>query len=117
PDGGSRWTEAELVWDLASRLEGRLTAAGVRVHLTRGPQLATPMSDDARAQLANDLGADLFISLHLDQHPNPAAAGVATYHYGTANGVTSTVGERLAGLVHREIVVRTGMRSCHAHAK
>ncbi|HLU33539.1 MAG TPA: N-acetylmuramoyl-L-alanine amidase [Natronosporangium sp.] len=116
-DGGSRWTEAELVWDLASRLEGRLTAAGVRVHLTRGPRLATPMSDAARAQLANDLGADIFVSLHLDQHPNPVANGVATYHYGTANGVTSTVGERLAGLVQREIVARTGMRNCRTHAK
>ncbi|HEY0698928.1 MAG TPA: N-acetylmuramoyl-L-alanine amidase, partial [Micromonospora sp.] len=30
---------------------------------------------------------------------------------------TSTVGERLAGLVQREIVARTGMRDCHTHAK
>lgn len=116
-EGPMRWTEAELVWDLASRLEGRLAAAGVRVHLTRGPQLATPMSDGARAQLANELGADLFISLHLDGHAQSAAHGVATYHYGTANGVTSTVGERLAALVQREIVVRTGMRDCRTHAK
>jgi N-acetylmuramoyl-L-alanine amidase len=27
------------------------------------------------------------------------------------------VGERLANLVQREIVVRTGMRDCHTHAK
>lgn len=112
-----RWAEADLVWDLASRLEGRLVAAGVRVHLTRGPRLATPMPDRARAELANELGADLFVSLHVDGHPNPAAEGVATYYYGTANGVTSTVGERLAGLVQREIVARTGMRSCGTHAK
>lgn len=116
-DGRVRWTEAELVWDLASRLEGRLAAAGVRVHLTRGPRLATPMPDPARAELANELGADLFVSLHVDGHPNPTADGVATYHYGTANGVTSTVGERLAGLAQREIVARTGMRNCRTHAK
>ena len=42
---------------------------------------------------------------------------MATYHYGTGNGVTSTVGERLAGLVQREIVVRTGLRDCRTHAK
>lgn len=116
-DPRARWVEADLVWDLASRLEGRLAAAGVRVHLTRGPHLATPMPDRARAELANELGADLFVSMHLDGHPNPVADGVATYHYGTANGVTSTVGERLAGLVQREIVARTGMRSCGTHAK
>lgn len=112
-----RWTEAELVWDLAARLEGRLTAAGVRVHLTRGPRLATPMPDPARAALANELGADLFVSLHLDGHRNPDAGGVAAYHYGTASGVPSTVGERLAGLVQREVVARTGMRDCRTHAK
>jgi N-acetylmuramoyl-L-alanine amidase len=42
---------------------------------------------------------------------------VATYHYGSDNGVNSTVGERLAGLVQREIVMRTGLRDCRTHAK
>lgn len=116
-DGVLRWTEAELVYDLAARLEGRLAAVGMRVHLTRGPAPAAPIADLERARLANDLGGDLLISLHLDGHPNPAADGVATFHYGTGNGVTSTVGERLAALVQREIVVRTGLRDCRTHAK
>src|SRR6185295_16341658 len=117
PDGPLRWNEADLVFDLAARLEGRLAAAGMRVHLTRGPHPAQPMSGAERATLANSLGADLLISLHLDGHDNDAAHGVATYHYGTGNGLSSTVGERLANLVQREIVVRTGMRDCHIHAK
>jgi N-acetylmuramoyl-L-alanine amidase len=75
------------------------------------------MPDRARAELANELGADLFISLHLDRHLNPAACGVAAYHYGAATGAASTVGERLAGLVLREIVARTGRRDCRTHAK
>jgi N-acetylmuramoyl-L-alanine amidase len=117
PDGRLRWTEADIVFDLAARLEGRLGAAGMRVHLTRGPAPAAELSDRDRAALANELGADLLISLHADEHGNPAADGVATYHYGTSGGVTSTVGERLAGMVLREIVARTGMRNCQAHAK
>ena len=92
PDGPLRWTEADLAFDLASRLEGRLAAAGMRVHLTRGPAPAEAPTDLDRAALANDLGADLLISLHLDGHANPQADGVATYHYGTDNGVTSTDG-------------------------
>lgn len=117
-DGPLRWTEADLVHDLASRLEGRLAAAGVRVQLTRGPSSpARCLPDTDRAGLANDLGADVFISLHTDGHRNPAAEGVATYHYGTDNGVTSATGERLAGLVQREIVARTGLRDCRTHAK
>ncbi|WIM96550.1 N-acetylmuramoyl-L-alanine amidase [Actinoplanes oblitus] len=117
PDGPLRWTEADLVFDLAARLEGRLAAAGMRVHLTRGPQPAEPMSGSERAALANSLGADLLISLHLDGVDSPAAEGVATYHYGTGSGLSSTVGERLAALVQREIVVRTGMHDCRTHAK
>jgi N-acetylmuramoyl-L-alanine amidase len=117
PDGPLRWTEADLAFDLATRLEGRLAAAGMRVHLTRGPTRQDPLPDRDRARLANTLGADLFISVHIDGHANPAANGVATYHYGTENGVTSTVGERLAGLVQREIVARAGMRNCQTHAK
>jgi N-acetylmuramoyl-L-alanine amidase len=117
PDGPLRWTEADLVYDLAARLEGRLAAAGMRVHLTRGPHPAAPMSGADRAGLANNLGADLLISLHLDGQENAAAHGVATYHYGTGSGLSSTVGERLANLVQREIVVRTGMRDCRVHAK
>jgi N-acetylmuramoyl-L-alanine amidase len=117
PEGPLRWSEADLVFDIAARLEGRLAAAGMRVHLTRGPSPIRTMTGAERAALANSLGADLLISLHLDGHQNEVADGVATYHYGTGNGVTSTVGERLANLVQREIVVRTGMQDCRIHAK
>ncbi len=117
PDGPLRWTEADLVFDVAARLEGRLAAAGMRVHLTRGPSPVKPMSGAERATLANSLGADLLISLHLDGQENEDADGVATYHYGTGSGLSSTVGERLANLVQREIVVRTGMRDCRIHSK
>jgi N-acetylmuramoyl-L-alanine amidase len=119
PDGVLRWAEADIAYDLAARLEGRLANAGMRVHLTRGPLPSERLTESDRASLANELGADLLISLHLDGHPNPGASGVATYHYGQYGdaGVTSTIGERLAALVQREIVARTGLRDCRIHAK
>ncbi|MBN1172805.1 MAG: N-acetylmuramoyl-L-alanine amidase [Micromonosporaceae bacterium] len=117
-DGPERRTEDAIVFDIAHRLEGRLTAAGMRVHLTRGPSTETYLANAERAAFANDLGADLFVSIHLDGHSNPAARGVATYHYGSAtSGATSTVGERLAALFQREIVVRAGLDDCRTHAK
>lgn len=115
--GRSDLVEAQLTFDLASRLEGRLGAAGMRVYLTRGPAPRTSLGDRERAHLANELGAEVFISLHVDRHDNPAAEGVATYHFGSGSGVTSTAGERLAGLVQREIVARTGLLDCGCHAK
>jgi N-acetylmuramoyl-L-alanine amidase len=107
--------EATLVEDLAARLEGRLSAVGVRTVLTRGPE-GCP-TDEQRAMLANEVRADLVISLHVDRASSPRCRGVATYHFGTGSGTTSTVGERLASLVQREVVARTDLVDDRVHAK
>jgi N-acetylmuramoyl-L-alanine amidase len=106
--------EADLVWDLATRLEGRLTAMGVTTVLTRGRN--TTVDDSTRAQFANEQGADLVLSLHVDASPSVHANGVATYYYG-AGEVSSTIGERFADLVQREVVARTGMLDARIHPK
>lgn len=107
--------EASIAQDLATRLEGRLQAMGVRVLLTRGWDSCP--TDAERAELANRAGADLVLSLHVDRAPSPRCEGVATYHFGSASGTSSTVGERLAGLVQREVVARTGLLDCRVHPK
>jgi N-acetylmuramoyl-L-alanine amidase len=111
--------ESELVYDLASRIEGRLTATGASAFLTRGPDGSPegPGEED-RASFANAAGADLLLSLHVNRHPNPAARGVASYYYGSDEfGHYSTVGEKLADLVQREICSRTDLLDCRVHAK
>ena len=107
--------EAAIVEDLAARLEGRLTAVGVRALLTRGVDSCP--TDAERARFANDAGADLLLSLHVDRSPSPRCHGVASYHFGASRGTTSTVGEQLASLVQREVVARTDLLDCHVHEK
>jgi N-acetylmuramoyl-L-alanine amidase len=114
-DSGQTYSEAQLTFDLASRLEGRFAAIGVHADLTRGPD--TDASNAERAAFANAVDGDVLISLHLDGHRNPEARGLATYHFGTGSGTTSTIGERLAALTQREIVARTGLLNCGTHAK
>ncbi len=117
--------EASLVYDLAARIEGRLSATGSTVFLTRGrhdggaPSQAEPALDDvARARFANAARADLLLSLHVDAHDNPEASGCATYYYGVdRSGHHSAVGERLADLVLREVCARTDLVDLRAHAK
>ena len=106
--------EADLTWDLASRLDGRLSALGVRTWLTRGPGVSR--SDAERADLANEVGADVVVSLHVDGFASPHANGIATYFFG-ADGTTSTIGEQLADLVRRELVARTRFTDCRTHGK
>jgi N-acetylmuramoyl-L-alanine amidase len=106
--------EAELAWDLVSRLDGRLNALGVQTWLTRGP--GNGATDEQRAELANAVNADLVLSLHTDGFSSPQANGIAAYYYGAGES-HSTIGERLADLAQRELVARTGMRDCQIHGK
>jgi N-acetylmuramoyl-L-alanine amidase len=108
-------TESDLVFDLASRIEGGLAAAGAMVFLTRGrDQNPSPAE---RTAFATDARADLFISLHMEAHTSEHARGVASYYYGTGSGVSSTVGEQFANLVRREVIARTGMLDLGSHPK
>ena len=103
--------EAEIVYDIAQRLEGRLLALGASVFLTRGPK--NVLTENEIIAFANKNSADLVISLHTDKHSNPDAHGVSTYFYGSdAHGVHSIVGERFASLVQRELCARTDLLNC-----
>ena len=110
--------EAEVAFDLARRIEGRLGALGVETYLTRGPD--NYLDDEARARFANDTGAELLISLHTDAALSDAPNGVATFFYGANLGdrvLRSVVGERLATLLQRELVARTDLVDCRTHPK
>lgn len=103
----------DLTFDIAARLSARMVATGMQAFLTRS--VDTNPSPAARAKLANDLAADLLISLHVDGSASPHASGIATFYFGTDAGNDSSVGEALAQLVHRELVARTGMIDCRVH--
>jgi N-acetylmuramoyl-L-alanine amidase len=107
--------EADLMWDLARRLEGRMAATGMEALLSRGEHSCPP--EPERAAFANAARADLVLSLHTDANRSMHAQGVATFHFGTTNGSTSTIGEALAGLIHRELVARTNMLDCGIQAR
>ena len=111
--------ECDVVLDLAQRIEGRLAATGGTALLTRGPGTGRRVPDEAgRAAFAHQVGADILLSLHCDGDSNPAASGLATFYWGDVRvGARSAVGERLATLTQRELVVRTGLSDLHTHAR
>jgi N-acetylmuramoyl-L-alanine amidase len=108
-------TEADLMWDLARRLEGRMAATGMEALLTRRED--TCPTDAERAAFANAAGAALVLSLHVDANHSMHAEGLATFHFGNGSGVTSTVGEALAGYIHRELTTRTAMSDLGTQAR
>ena len=111
---GEVW-ESEILWDLASRLEGRMAATGMETFLSR-PWGADP-SDVERASTSNGFDADLMISLRCARNESPIANGVASFHFGSPNGSTSMIGQVLAGFIQREIVARTSLQDCRTHGR
>jgi N-acetylmuramoyl-L-alanine amidase len=100
------------------RVEGRLGALGVTTYLTRSAD--TSPSDAKRASFANDMAAEIFVSLHLDAASSSQASGSACYFYGAAlpsRQVRSAVGERLADLISREVATRTDLLNGRTHPK
>ncbi|MEN9736207.1 MAG: hypothetical protein RL129_917, partial [Actinomycetota bacterium] len=114
PSGAAE--DADISFDIAQRLEGRLIALGVSVVLTRS-KTSNP-TEQQRIETANGCGADLVIAFHTDKYPNEKASGVTTYYYGSdAHGVHSVVGEKFANLVQREITARTDLLNNRTHPK
>jgi len=111
-------TEAVLSEDLARRVEGRLAAIGTQVLMTRPPNslCIDPVTEAKRAAVANQVGADLVISLHVDGTDTGRAHGVASYYFGNARNY-SVLGQRFAETVQDEVTRLTDMNDCRTHAK
>ena len=75
---GRGLSEADLVLDIALRLEQLLTREpGVEVVLTRRTDVFVPLEE--RTAIANRQNADLFLSIHANASRNSKARGVETY--------------------------------------
>lgn len=80
PDGTY---EKDLTLDIALRLAETLRADGFDVRMTR--ETDTDLTLSRRAELANESGADIFVSIHLNALRNRARRGVETYYLGPTN--------------------------------
>lgn len=72
--------EKELTLDISRRLQRLLAERRFEVVLTREEDRAVSLDD--RARLANQAGADIFVSIHLNWIENRQARGVETYYLG-----------------------------------
>lgn len=89
--------EKEINLDMAMRLERALQAAGATVSLTRRDDTFVSLED--RARFANELGAHLFISLHVNRYPSSDCFGAQTFYL-----PGSEEGRALALLIQEELL-------------
>lgn len=76
--GPSGLLEKDLVLDVSRRLLQALQRRGFEVSLTRTGDRDVPL--DERTAIANNRGADLFLSLHANASPSSSARGAETYY-------------------------------------
>jgi N-acetylmuramoyl-L-alanine amidase len=81
-------TEAELVLDIAQRLQRLLgEVSGLEVIMTRVSDEFLPLQE--RTAIANREGADLFLSIHGNASDNSQARGIETYFLNFASTLTA----------------------------
>ena len=98
-NGSTGLQEADVALIISRLVENYLLAVGYEVKLTR-TEWEQAETDDLsyRTALANDWGADIFISLHCNSAENPRAEG---YEVWTSPG--DTLGDTLATSLYRQI--------------
>jgi N-acetylmuramoyl-L-alanine amidase len=75
--------EKDITRDIAHRLTDRLRGRGLEVMMTRESDTWVSLKD--RAEMANEVRADLFVSIHVNWLPDAEARGVETYYLGPTN--------------------------------
>lgn len=89
--------EKDVNWQIAVITAGELAKRGIKIMFTRNGD--EQVSLDKRVQIANNIKADYFVSIHANSANNPKATGTETFAY--APGVE---GDRLAHSVQKSLV-------------
>jgi len=95
--------ESNVNLDVTLKLGRLLQAQGHAVNYTRTTDVAVSLS--ARARMANEWGADIFLSIHCNAASAASAHGTETIFF-----PTSTRGRRLAQDVQTALVAANGLR-------
>ncbi len=104
-------SEATLALAVAKRLRRLLESAGVQVIMTRTKTAGVSLGNIARAEIANDAGADLFLRIHADGSTSSSTHGTHTLIPARRRGWTDdiyTASKRAGSLVQDALVGRLG---------
>lgn len=75
---------------------------GIDVFMTRSDDTFIALDD--RAAIANNLNADVFVSIHGNSGSNPATSGTETYYYQRESS------KALANIIHKHLIAATGFK-------
>ena len=95
---GIRYVEANLNLQIAIKLKAELEAKGIQVYMTRYDGIVidndSTESLKKRVKVANEMNADLFVSIHHNSFTSSSANGFEVY-YSTGTPITTYISERM----------------------
>ncbi len=94
--------EKDLNLQVSKILKGMLEEAGMTVFMTRSEDKYVGLY--TRADIANHLKADLFVSVHHNASPNTAAQGLMTLYHPSSSANQKMNGQKLAQIVQKNMV-------------
>ncbi|MCC5910523.1 MAG: N-acetylmuramoyl-L-alanine amidase [Clostridiaceae bacterium] len=101
--------ESDLALDVSHRLNKLLVDAGFRTYMTRDKDTTVSLVD--RAAVANQLEADLFVSVHANAFLSTSANGVETLYYPSENDPKDhRNNKRVAQIFQNQMVKTLGRR-------
>ena len=107
---GVRYIEGNLNLQIAIKLKAELEARGIEVYMTRYDSVIIDKDSTSslkkRVKVANDLDADLFVSIHHNSFTASSANGFEVY-YSTGTPITTYISERMITEDGRDLTLET----------
>ncbi len=109
---GTKTTESKLTLSIAKELEKKLQGVGFKTYMIRDADVK--IAPSYRMRVANDINADLVVSIHINAAENPNARGVEVLYAEEETGkkkefarilqenLIDTLGSVDRGIVHRQ---------------
>lgn len=97
--------EAKINLEIAKKVEQKLKAKNIQVKMSReSDDVFVPLGE--RAQLANNYGADVFVSIHQNSAESSSASGIETYYHNKKE-----MYKPLASDIQSDIIKQTGAKN------
>ena len=100
--GPSGVHEKDVNLAVSEKLHSLMVNAGLEAYMTRASDVDVALAK--RAEMANTINANYFISIHSNASVSPTAHGTETYYY-----YGSAPGKKLAEAVQAELIKATGL--------
>jgi N-acetylmuramoyl-L-alanine amidase len=104
--------ESELVLTLGLKLRDSLKTHGIKVVMTRTSQ-DVDLTNIARAQIANEAHADLFVRIHADGADSSSTNGIHVLYPAITKGWTDDIAsasKKAASIALRQLIAATGAK-------